>query len=273
MRTHFEGLGDKWHSLLDNPKSELAGLAYTVANEGGTRPVWQHSSKGVETVMLAYPAEAKIRGAVLVSGKTGEQLQPKTVFPFMEGLPNDMTVEQLHVWKNGLEGETAALRNEDGEPLWFYNPLLFRDKTALTPGVRHTFLLSALCMALRPALLDEMSITQGPHYEEYAALWLSENPGASRLDVPQLKIPLSGARILAPGSYHGDYQMRVPITSVEETEFGPHKVYMLHVQFGLNTPNPLDIMMYAPERCCQKITPKAGDEVDAYAWIQGRIID
>lgn len=273
MRTHLETLGDKWHTLLKDPQSELPGLAYTVASEGGTRPSWQYSHKNIDTMLLGFPPEATLRGAVIVTGTHGESLEPKTVFPLMEGLPNDMTVEDVHVWKNGIEGDTAAMRNEGAEPVWFYNPLLFRDRTNLTPGVRHTFLLSALCMGLRPALLDEMTISQGPLYEEHAAEWLQENPGASRLDVPQLKVPLSGARILVPGAYRCDYQIRVPITSVQETQFGEQTVYMLHVEFGLNTPNPLDIMLYAPKNVCHNVEPKAGDEVDAYVWMQGRIID
>ena len=37
------------------------------------------------------------------------------------------------------------------------------------------------------------------------------------------------------------------------------KIYMLIVEFGLNTPNPLRFPLYAPERVC-KIVPQAGDE-------------
>lgn len=50
------------------------------------------------------------------------------------------------------------------------------------------------------------------------------------------------------------------------------KIYMLIVEFGLNTPNPLRFPLYAPERVC-KIVPQAGDEIDAIIWLQGRIID
>ena len=55
-------------------------------------------------------------------------------------------------------------------------------------------------------------------------------------------------------------------------QFGEEKIYMLIVEFGLNTPSPLRFPLYAPERVC-KIVPKAGDEIDAIIWLQGRIID
>ena len=55
-------------------------------------------------------------------------------------------------------------------------------------------------------------------------------------------------------------------------EYDEEKIYMLIVEFGLNTPNPLRFPLYAPERVC-KIVPKAGDEIDAIIWLQGRIID
>ena len=95
--------------------------------------------------------------------------------------------------------------------------------------------------------------------------WLAQNPGKTRLDVPQLTVDLRGARIVVPGDVASEYQIRVPVTSVEE-------MHIQNVEFGLNTPNPLRFPLYAPERVC-KIVPQAGDEIDAIIWLQGRIID
>ena len=155
--------------------------------------------------------------------------------------------------------------------LWCIS-LLFRDRENLTPGVRHTFLIAGLAYGLRRALLDEMTITEGVEYERYVAEWLAQNPGKTRLDVPQLTVDLRGARIVVPGDVASEYQIRVPVTSVEEMHIQNEKIYMLIVEFGLNTPNPLRFPLYAPERVC-KIVPQAGDEIDAIIWLQGRIID
>ena len=66
----------------------------------------------------------------------------------------------------------------------------------------------------------------------------------------------------------------MPITSVEEGAIGPETVYMLIVEFGLNTDNPLRFPLYAPARVCKDgYVPKAGDEIDYLIWMQGRIAD
>ena len=81
----------------------------------------------------------------------------------------------------------GACRNEGAMPLFFCNPLYFRDARMLaTPGVRHTFLLAGMAYGVRRALLDELTITEGPDYEAHAKAWLEAHPGSSRTDVPQL---------------------------------------------------------------------------------------
>jgi hypothetical protein len=50
-------------------------------------------------------------------------------------------------------------------------------------------------------------------------------------------------------------------------------VYVLRLAFGLNTPEPLDLPLYAPARVCKKYVPQEGDEIDALMWLQGRLLD
>jgi len=274
MIKHFEGLGDKWHCLLDEPEKELPGLATVVAAQGGTREAWQRKTDTLETVLMAFPPTEPIRGAIVLQGKPEGEMKVKSIVPLMEGLPNDMTIEESRPWKNKAEGVVSARRNEDGEPVWFYTPTLFRDAADLTPGVRQTILLSGLALGIRRALLDEMTITAGPDYEQHAAFWLEEHPEQTRLDVPPLKVSLAGARILQGGNFASEYQLRAPVTSVEETTFGPQKVYMLHLRFGVNTENPIELMVYVPEKRIEgNYVPKAGDEIDGYIWLQGRMLD
>ena len=273
MAKHSESLGDQWRCLLDDPEQAIPGMALTIAQEGGTREVWKHVTASRETVLLAFPQEASIRGAVVVQGEPGGELKAKTVCPLLEGIPNDMTIDEVHPWKSGVEGNVSARRNEDGEPLWFYTPFLFRDREDLTPEVRQTILLAGLAYGLRRALVDELTISSGPNYEEYAAAWLKENPGKTRLDVPQLKLPLAGARILEPGGLACEYQLRAPITSVKAVNFGPETVYLLYLRFGLHTENPLELAIYASAKVCNNYVPQPDDEIDAYIWLQGRLID
>lgn len=272
MSNHFEGLGKTWLTFLNDPEKEVPAIVMQVMEKGKTRDCWQRKDSKAETMVLAWPVETAFRAGVTIHGKKDDKLRPVSAYPLLEGIANDMTVEEVAPWKNGTEGEISACCNEGANPVWFYSPFLFRDSEDLTPGVRHTFLVAGLAYGLRRALLDEMSITEGPEYERFVAEWLAHNPGKTRIDVPQLTVDLKGARILVPGEVACEYQVRVPVTSVEEMQFGEEKIYMLIVEFGLNTPNPLRFPLYAPERVC-KIVPKAGDEIDAIIWLQGRIID
>ena len=211
MRTHFEGLGKAWLTLFKEPQRELPNLVVLTLDKGGTREAWRQNDEGLETLVMGWPAEAGLRIGVTVRGGLGERLKPISSYPLLEGLPNEMTVEAVHPWENQSEGTVGAARNEGAEALWFYTPFLFRDRDALTPGVRHTFLVAGLAYGVRPALLDEMTISSGPQYEEYTRQWLEAHPGSSRLDVPQLTLPLAGSRILMPGDAYGDYQVSGPI--------------------------------------------------------------
>lgn len=41
-------------------------------------------------------AGSAVRAAVLVAGEEGEKLAPVTATPLLEGLPNDLTVDDVH---------------------------------------------------------------------------------------------------------------------------------------------------------------------------------
>lgn len=278
MTEHLESLGDKWFPLVADP-SMMPGVVGMVVTNGGTRPPWCIQEGNVETMLLAWPQDSLLRASVIVRGESGEEMTPVTVLPFMEGLANDLTVEEAFAWANGVTGEVLIQPDDKGAPLWFYDPLFFRDnKGDLTPGVSHTFLISGLCYGIRKALLDDMIILQGPQYEAYAAHWLKENPDKTRLDVPPLKINLRGTSILGPsGNRASEYQARCRINQVETFTFGPEgfqeKVYRFDTVLGAEEA-PLRIMMYAADSICTKeYVPAPGDEVDLIFWMQGRIAD
>jgi len=273
-RQHIEGLGDPWAALLENPAALMPQVVGTVLEAGGTRSAWQSKYHDQEYMLMAWPQENPVRAAVIVRGELGGKLTPASAVPLLEGLPNDMTTEDLHPWSNGVEADVAACRNEGASPLWFYSPFYFRDRDALqTPGVRHTFMLAGLAYGLRRALLDDMTFTDGPRFEYWAQKWLEENPDKTRLDVPPLKIDLRGACVLLPSPQYTVYNLRAPILGMRESELSGEKIYVPRLAFGLDTPQPLDLPLYAPARVCKNYVPKEGDEVDAIMWLQGRLLD
>ncbi len=273
---HIESLGRPLATIIKDVK-EIPAMMGVIAQKGGTRPAWGVKNSKAEHMLLAWPQESLLRGAIIITGKPEEKLSPCSVFPFLEGISNELAVEKTHTWANGIEGEVACAIGETEELLWFYDPLYFRDKqTDLTEGVTQTFYMAGLCLAVRPALLDELTVTNGPQYEAYVAAWLQENPGKTRLDAPSLKMDLKGQRILAPTGVAGEYQARATVKKPESFNFGPEngevKINRFVVTFGQK--QFLNLMMYASEFVCQKgYEPKEGDEVDLLFWLQGRVID
>lgn len=273
-REHHEGLGDQWYVLVGNPARVMPQIIGTVIQSGGTREVWQRKDLDREYVMLAWPADEPLRAAVVISGEPEGDLKPITASPLLEGLPNDLEVDSVYAWENKAAANIAVLVEEGRNPMWMYTPVYFRDREALTPGVVHTFLVAGLAYGLRHALLDNITITNGPQFVAHSKIWLAENEGKSKLDVPPIKINVAGSSIIMPGNNYCEYQVRCPIVSVAHTKLDKVEVYMLHLRFEFKSRSPLDIMIYAPTTvCADAYVPKAGDEIDAYVWLQGRIID
>ena len=147
-RQHDEALGDAWAVLLgQNPMAVMPQVVGTVLHDGGTRPAWQWTRSGKEYVLMAWPKDQPSRAAVLMQADEGEKFKPLSAVPFLEGLPNDLTVEDIHPWSQGGGANVAVSMIEGKNPMWFYDPLYLRDKDDLTPGVTQSFLLSGLAIA------------------------------------------------------------------------------------------------------------------------------
>ncbi len=272
-RTHFEGLGNQWAVLVGNPQALMSQIVGTIVHAGGTRACWQRKDAKQETMLMAWPEDQPVRAATVLQGATEAELKPVTAMPFLEGYPNTLEVDSAVPWKSGVEANVSACILEGKKPLWFYDPLYFRDKEDLTPGVSHTFLMAGLAMGIRKALIDEMTITQGPMYEAHAAHWLAENTDKGRLDVPPLKMNLAGKQVIMPGRYFCEYEVRSTILEVQQCQLDKLEITMLRLDFPMPDRDPLHIMLYVPKTVLKDYEPKVGDDIDAYVWLQGRVMD
>lgn len=272
-RTHTENLGNAWAVLVGNPQKLMPQIVGTILKAGGTRAPWKYVSGGRESLLMAWPADQPLRTAVVMQGEASKELKPRSAMPLLEGMPNDLTVEEVVPWKSGVEATVGACAVEGQKPFWFYCPTYFRDSDALTPGVQHSFLLSALAFRLGKALVDEITITEGPQYEEYAARWLAAHEGSSRPDVPPLKISIVGKDLVFPGRVFGEYQMRTTVRAVESCTLDKLSIRILTVAFPFENRPPLVFPVYVPAPVLNGYEPQKGDEIDMYVWTQGRIID
>ena len=273
---HLESMGDKWVSLGVDPK-EINGVINVTLELGGTRPVWGMKDDNVERMVMAWPQEGLLRSSVTVAGKPEGQLAAVAVSPLMEGFVNELTVRATYAWRGGHAGEIAAQPSNGLPPIWFYDPLYFRDIDGLAEGETRKFYLAGLCYGMRRALLDELTITEGPRYEQHAKEWMIANPSKTRLDVPPLKVPLKGMTTIDITDKYSESQCRANIFDVDSFDFGPgeaaKKIYRFGIAFG-DPENPVYAIIYAPaERIARGYEPKEGDDVDMIFWMQGRIVD
>ena len=125
-RAHTETLGDAWAVLTgQNPEAVMGQIAATVMHEGGTRPAWQWKREGQDHVLLAWPQDQPVRAAVLVAGEEGGKLRPVSAAPLLDGLPNDLTVEDVHPWKTGVDANVAVSRGRGQLADRFYDRVMF----------------------------------------------------------------------------------------------------------------------------------------------------
>ncbi len=276
-RQHVEVLGQQWSVLLGNAKKYMPEVMGTIVTAGASRPCWHVTKGDTQTFLMAWPKDQPLRAAAVIQGGLEESEKDKmkavTAMPLMEGYNNDFEVHSVVPWKSGVEANVAVTIVEDQKPMWFYDPLYFRDKADLTPGVTHTFLLSGLALGIRRALLDEITITQGPIYEAHAESWLAEHPGKSRLDVPTLKVKLTGKQLIRPGRAFCEYEARGTIAEIDTCTLDKLEITMLRLSFPMPHRAPLHVMLYVPATVLKDYVPEVGHEIDTYMWLQGRILD
>lgn len=273
MPKHFEGLGDKWRALVGNPDQTVKELVPTIAQQGGTREVWQSNTPEGHTLLLAWPADEPCRAALILRGdQEKNNYAPVSALPLLEGLENELEVHDMRAWANDAEGE-MAITNAGSNPFWFYNPVFYRDRWSCNSGQKQIFKLAALAYALRPATRDSIQVKGGPQYDAYAAAFLEKNPKMTAEQVPPLTLPLKGSRLIQEYAHASEYQLRVPVEEVSTCTFNGTTLHMLTVSFGGKGDKAIRVMLYVSPEVLGDYTPKTGDDIEAIAWLQGRLTD
>lgn len=271
-RIHNETLGHVWHALSGmDPAKLIPNVVQTVAHTGGTRPAWQWEHQGREYIAMASPPDCPLRLCVLFCAEKGKQLKPISIFPLLEGLPNDFAVAEAVPQSQGGGANVAVQVIRDEDPLWFFDPFYVRDQLDLTPDVTQSFLLGAVALGVRPAPTDEVSVTSGPEYEKHAREWRAAHPGAET--VPPLKVDPVGRRYIMPGHFFGEYQVRCPISKIDEYKLQEMPLRVLYLSFPLIGREPIVLPVYASQFTLGTFSPAVGEDVEAYLWLQGRVVD
>ena len=79
--------------------------------------------------------------------------------------------------------------------------------------------------------------------------------------------------MIMPGRAFGEYQMRATVEEVQDVQLEKMPLKMLRLSFPFNDRPPLQLPVYASAMVLGEYQPKAGEDVDLYVWLQGRVID
>ena len=91
--------------------------------------------------------------------------------------------------------------------------------------------------------------------------------------MPPLKFNLKGRHLIMPGRQLCEYQMRATVEDVDDCKLDRMDIRILYVSFPFDDRPSLQLPLYAPKSVLKDFEPKAGDEIDAYVWLQGRVTD
>ena len=84
---------------------------------------------------------------------------------------------------------------------------------------------------------------------------------------------MKGRRMIMPGRRFCEYQLRGEVEEVRQGNLENMPVTLLYLRFPFEQREPMLLPVYATKMVLGEYEPKAGDEIDAYVWLQGRVID
>ena len=91
--------------------------------------------------------------------------------------------------------------------------------------------------------------------------------------MPPLQVDVSDRHMIMPGRNFSEYQMRAIVDEVQDTHLENMPIKVLFVTFPFENREPLRLVIYASKMVLGDLEPEAGMAIDAYIWLQGRIID
>ncbi len=76
-----------------------------------------------------------------------------------------------------------------------------------------------------------------------------------------------------PGRRFCEYQLRAVIEDVQDCQLEKMPLKLLYLSFPFETREPMRLALYVSRMALGDFEPEKGQEVDAYVWLQARIID
>jgi len=84
---------------------------------------------------------------------------------------------------------------------------------------------------------------------------------------------MTGRQLIMPGRRFAEYQVRTKVERVDDVKLEKMDIKVLYVRFPFDQRPDMVLPIYASKMVLRDYDPQEGDEVDAYVWLQGRVID
>ena len=261
-KKHFEAHGDRWTVFTEKGR-EGEGTAEAMG--------WILDNKELEVLItplekmfLLIPKGKKAApGCVMRVSEEGNMLM-ESVFPVLEGLPNEMHCLYAYRWKRTGGAEADLFFEFEGGPLVsLYDPFFSFDSEEFKQDKPVTMEVAAWAYAARKAEKDYHILS--PESGAYKDLRKSHPELGD-----EIRVSLKGTRVMLSREYASEFNYRVPVEGVEKIMCADWPMYRITTRL-VGEGEGLRAYLYIAENLLGDYVPQVGDDLEGVYWLTGHI--
>lgn len=270
---HDESHGWAWDAIGLGDQNVLLNCIRETAQNGTLveEKFIKDDERDIKAYYMKSPQNCSVQMCTLHKIKAEEKVVSiESFYPLLEGIENEITVTDTHVWENGLEGEVIGEFNEMPE-VSFFAPFFYKDFADKKSGnVRVS--LAGIANSISIPNDEEMKITKGPLYDMQLKEFLSENPDKTKDDFKHINVSMKGASMFFPTEYTSYFQFRSTVQSIETITALNVDVVKMKVCLVICEGKNLDAFIYTSKYNAAQIDLKVGDDIQGVVMLSGCLV-
>ena len=266
---HFEGHGDQWNALGFEDGEILEIIPESIKKGTLAQEYVSELSDNSEINYILYPESNAVQICSLILSENNKNTA-EAFYPVLEGLKNQIIIEELFTWENNLEGEVEASCC-DKINLSFFAPFYKHNFSNMEKDAKVDVYLSGLAFSVEKAVM-ELEIEEGPLYEMALSNYLKDNPQKTKNDFPFVTVSMAGSVIFLPTDTCAVYEYRGIIHDLEHVTFLGKNIIKAKVPLIKNDDGyDVFINLYFFEGNVKDFDCKIGDDIQCVIWLTGYI--
>jgi len=266
---HFEGHGDHWNALGFEDDEILGIIPESIEKGTLLRKYISELSDNSKISPILYPESNAVRICSLIVSRNNQNTA-EAFYPVLEGVKNEIIIDEKFTWGNNLEGEIEA-SCRDKINLSFFAPFYKHNFSNMEKGEKVDIYLSGLAFSVEKAIM-ELEIEEGPLYEMALRDFIKDNPQKTKNDFPFVPVRMDGAVILFPTDTCALYEYRGIIHDLEHVTFLGKNIIKAKAPL-VKDDDGYDVFanLYFFEGNAKDCDFKIGDEIQCVIWLTGYI--